>query len=195
MAKLIVTEFVSLNGVMEAPGGEATHPHAGWTFESNYGEDHYAAKAQETEEAGSLLLGRTTYEGFAAAWPEREGPFADRFNSMPKYVVSSTLTDPEWNNTTVLAGDPVAAVAELKRSLEEPILLNGSAQLAHALTEAELVDEFRVMVHPVLVADGLRMFPDPEAMLKLKLTGTTAYDSGVVLLVYEPANVSAVPSA
>jgi len=187
MAKLIVTEFVSLNGVMEAPGGEATHPHAGWTFESIYGEDHYAAKVEETEEAGSLLLGRKTYEGFAAAWPEREGPFADLFNSMPKYVVSSTLSDPDWNNTTVLSGDPAESVRELKESVDEPILLNGSAQLAHALTEAGLVDEFRVMVHPVLVADGLRMFPDPEAMLKLKLQQAIAYDSGVALLIYERA--------
>jgi dihydrofolate reductase len=106
---------------------------------------------------------------------------------MPKYVVSATLTDPEWNNTTVLAGDPVESVRELKQSVEEPILLNGSAQLAHALTEAGLVDEFRAMVHPVLVADGLRMFPDPAALQKLKLTRTTGYESGVALLVYERA--------
>ena len=106
---------------------------------------------------------------------------------MPKYVVSSTLADPEWENTTVLSGDPVAAVRELKRTAPGPILLNGSAQLAHALTEADLVDEFRAMVHPVLVADGLRMFPDPSAMQKLKLQQTIAYDSGVALLIYERA--------
>lgn len=187
MAKLIVSEFVSLNGVMEAPGGEHGHPHSGWTFDSIYGEDHYAYKGEELEEADSLLLGRTTYEGFAAAWPERDGPFADKFNTMPKYVVSSTLTDPEWNNTTVLAGDPVESVGALKESASGPILLNGSAQLAHALTEAGLVDEFRAMVHPVLVADGLRMFPDPAAMQKLKLTNAISYDSGVALLTYEPA--------
>ncbi|HEX5713409.1 MAG TPA: dihydrofolate reductase family protein [Solirubrobacterales bacterium] len=187
MAKLIVSEFVSLNGIMEAPGGEATHPHAGWTFDSIYGEDHYGYKAEELEEADSLLLGRKTYEGFAAAWPQREGPFADKFNSMPKYAVSSTLTDPEWENTTVLSGDAVESVRELKETLAGPILLNGSAQLAHALTEADLVDEFRAMVHPVLVADGLRMFPDPAAMQKLKLQRTVAYDSGVALLIYERA--------
>jgi len=187
MARLIVSEFVSLNGVMEAPGGEHGHPHSGWTFESHYGEDHYAYKGEELEEAESLLLGRTTYEGFAAAWPEREGPFADKFNSMPKYVVSSTLSDPEWNNTTVLAGDPAESVRELKQTAAGPILLNGSAQLAHALTEAGLVDEFRVMVHPVLVAAGLRMFPDPEAMLKLKLKDNISYDSGVALQIYVPA--------
>lgn len=187
MTRLIVTEFVSLNGVMEAPGGEKTHPHTGWTFESIYDEDHYAYKLEEVEEAGSLLLGRHTYEGFAAAWPERDGPFAVKLNSMPKYVVSSTLTDPEWENTTVLSGDPVEAVRELKETAPGPIVLNGSAQLAHALTEADLVDEYRAMVHPVLIADGLRMFPDPAAMKKLKLKDAVAYDSGVALLVYEPA--------
>ncbi|HEX5609798.1 MAG TPA: dihydrofolate reductase family protein [Solirubrobacterales bacterium] len=187
MSQLIVSEFVSLNGVMEAPGGEHGHPHSGWTFKSIYGEDHYAYKGEELEAAESLLLGRHTYEGFAAAWPERDGPFADKFNSMPKYVVSSTLTDPEWNNTTVLTGDPVAAVAELKKTTDGPILLNGSAQLAHALTAADLVDEYRVMVHPVLVADGLRMFPDPTDMKKLRLKDAISYDSGVALLIYERA--------
>ncbi|HEX5983803.1 MAG TPA: dihydrofolate reductase family protein [Solirubrobacterales bacterium] len=187
MAKLIVSEFVSLNGVMEAPGGEPTHPHTGWTFESIYGEDHYAYKMEELEEAGSALLGRKTYEGFADAWPERKGPFAEKINSMPKYVVSSTLTDPGWENTTVLTGDPVEEVRRLKETAPGPILLNGSAQLAHALTEAGLVDEYRAMVHPVLVADGLRMFPDPAEMLKLRLKEAVTYDSGVALLIYERA--------
>jgi dihydrofolate reductase len=187
MAELIVSEFVSLNGIMEAPGGEPTHPHSGWTFESHYGDDHYGYKQEEIEAAGSLLLGRHTYEGFSAAWPQRAGAFADKINSMPKYVVSSTLGDPEWGNTTVLAGDAVESVRELKETAAGPILLNGSARLAHALTEAGLVDEFRAMVHPVLVADGLRMFPDPEAMLKLRLKDNLTYASGVALLIYEPA--------
>lgn len=189
MAKLIVSEFVSLNGVMEAPGGEPTHPHSGWTFESIYGEDHYAYKEEEIREAESLLLGRKTYEGFAAAWPERDrtDPFTDRINSMPKYVVSSTLTDPEWENTTVLSGDPVEEVAKLKEALSGPILVNGSAQLVHALVENDLVDEHRAMVHPVLIADGLRMFPDPSELTKLKLADAKAYESGVALLVYRPA--------
>jgi len=185
MTKLIVSEFVSLNGVMEAPGGEPTHPHAGWTF--IYGEDHYAYKMQELEEAGSALLGRKTYEGFASAWPEREGPFAEKINAMPKYVVSSTLSDPEWENTTVLSGDPVEEVRKLKETAPGPILLNGSAQLAHVLIEADLVDEYRAMVHPILVAEGLRMFPDPAEMKKLKLKEAISYDSGVALLIYERA--------
>jgi dihydrofolate reductase len=124
-------------------------------------EDHYAYKLEELDEAESLLLGRVTFEGFAAAWPEREGPFAEKINSMPKYVVSSTLTDPEWENTTVLSGDPIEEVTKLRDADGGPILVNGSAQLVYALCEAGLVDEYRAMVHPVLVADGLRMFPDP----------------------------------
>jgi dihydrofolate reductase len=188
MSKLIVSEFVSLNGVMEAPGGEQTHPHTGWTFKSIYGDDHYAYKDEEIREAESLLLGRKTYEGFAAAWPERDrsDPFTDKINSMPKHVVSSTLTDPEWENTTVLSGDPIEEVTKLKEADAGPVLLNGSAQLAHALTEAGLVDEYRAMVHPILVADGLRMFPDPAQMQKLRLTDNRTYDSGVALLIYEP---------
>jgi dihydrofolate reductase len=187
MSRLIVSEFVSLNGIMEAPGGEPTHPHSGWTFKSIYGEDHYAYKLEELEEAESLLLGRVTYEGFSAAWPGREGPFAEKINAMPKYVVSSTLTDPEWENTTVLSRDPIGEVAKLRDADAGPIMVNGSAQLVHALCEAGLVDEYRAMVHPVLVADGLRMFPDPAEMLKLRLMHAKAYESGVVLLTYEAA--------
>ena len=190
MSKLIVSEFVSLNGIMEAPGGEQTHPHTGWTFKSIYGEDHYAYKDEEIREAESLLLGRKTYEGFAAAWPKRDrsDPFTDKINSMPKYVVSSTLTDPEWENTTVLSGDPIEEVAKLRDADAGPVLVNGSAQLVHALCEAGLVDEYRAMVHPVLVAAGLRMFPDPSEMRILKLSDAKAYDSGVALLIYTRAD-------
>lgn len=185
MRQLIVSEFVSLNGVMEAPGGEPTHPHAGWTFESIYGDDHYAYKDQELNEADCLLLGRVTYEGFSAAWPERDGPFADKINAMPKYVVSSTLTDPDWENTTVLTGDPVESVSALKQADGGPILVNGSAQLVNTLGRAGLVDEYRAMIHPVLIAEGLRMFPDPAELQKLRLTDSIAYDSGVALLIYQ----------
>jgi dihydrofolate reductase len=188
MSKVIVSEFVSLNGVMEAPGGEPTHPHTGWTFQSIYGEDHYAYKDEEIQEAEFLLLGRKTYEGFAAAWPKRDrsDPFTDKINSMPKYVISSTLTDPEWENTTVLSGDPIEEVSKLRDADGGPILVNGSAQLVHALVDADLVDEYRAMVHPVLVADGLRMFPDPGDMKKLRLADVKTYDSGVALLIYVP---------
>ncbi len=183
MGKLFVTEFVSLNGVMEAPGGEHTHPHSGWTFKSNYGEDHYGYKDEELQETEILLLGRKTYEGFAAAWPDRAGdPFADKFNAMPKYVVSSTLKDPEWNNTTVLSG--IEDVRELKESESGTIAVHGSATLAHGLLEADLVDEFRVMVHPTVIAGGLRMFPDSDEMKLFKLGDVRGFDSGVALLTY-----------
>jgi dihydrofolate reductase len=190
MGKLIVSEFVSLNGVMEAPGGEKTHPHTGWTFKSIYGDDHYAYKDEELREAEVLLLGRNTYEGFAAAWPGRLGtgdPFAEKINSMPKYVISSTLTDPGWENSTVLSGEPIEEVSKLRDAIGGPILVNGSAQLVHALGQADLVDEWRAMVHPVLVAEGLRMFPDPDDMKKLRLSDVRTYDSGVALLIYVPA--------
>jgi dihydrofolate reductase len=191
MGKVIVSEFVSLNGVMEAPGGEPTHPHTGWTFKSIYGDDHYAYKDEELREAEVLLLGRKTYEGFAAAWPGRLGtgdPFAEKINSMPKYVISSTLTDPEWENSTVLSGDPIEEVEKLREAIGGPILVNGSAQLVHALGKANLVDEWRAMVHPVLVADGLRMFPDPDDLKKLRLSDVRTYDSGVALMIYVPAD-------
>ena len=188
MGKLIVSEFVSLNGIMEAPGGEHGHPHSGWTFKSHYGDDHYAYKQEEINEAEVLLLGRKTYEGFSSAWPEREGEFADKINSMPKYVVSSTLTDPEWDNTTVLSGDPIETVGKLRDEVDGPILLNGSAQLAHALGEAGLVDEWRAMVHPTLIAEGLRMFPDPGEMQNLRLADNKTYESGVALLIYTAAD-------
>ena len=187
MSHLIVSEFVSLNGVIEAPGGEPTHPHSGWTFASNYGDDHYQYKQDEIDEAETLLLGRKTYEGFSGAWPQRKGEFADKINSMPKYVVSSTLTDPEWENTTVLSGDVAEEVGKLKEADGGPILVNGSAQLVHALVENDLVDEYRAMVHPVLIADGLRMFPDPADMKLLKLADAIAYESGVALLIYRGA--------
>ena len=113
MGRIVVTEFVSIDGVMEAPGGEEGYRHTAWTFEFERGEDGDKFKLDETNDSAALLLGRTTYEGFAAAWPSREGEFAEKFNTMPKYVVSSTLKDPEWTNTTVLEGDLAESVAKL----------------------------------------------------------------------------------
>jgi dihydrofolate reductase len=185
MRKLLVTEFVSLNGVMEAPGGEAGHPHTGWV-----GDYHDAGtlqyKQEELMECDALLLGRVTYESFAAAWPEREGEFADRFNAIRKYVVSSTLTAPlEWANSTLLEGDPVESVRQLKETEGGPIMLQGSAQLTHTLTDAGLIDEYRLMVFPVLIADGKRMFTGVDDKQPLELVRTQAFDSGAVVLNYE----------
>ena len=158
MRTLIVSEFISLDGVVEAPGGEQTHPHGGWTMA--YGvPDLFAYKLKETLEAESLLLGRTTYEGFSAAWPERDGEFADKMNAMRKDVVTSTLTDLGWN-ARALRGDVPQAVAKLKEGVGGPILVAGSATLVRTLLTHHLVDELRLMVFPVLIGGGLTIFPD-----------------------------------
>src|ERR671918_1073058 len=132
MGKLVVTEFVSLDGVMQAPGGE-DFKYPGWSFAFDRGEDGNQFKLQETLETDALLIGRVTYESFAGAWPAREGEFADKFNSMPKYVVSSTLENPEWNNTTVLKGDAVEATSKLKQGTDGNVYVHGSCQLAQTL--------------------------------------------------------------
>ncbi|MGZ4337697.1 MAG: dihydrofolate reductase family protein, partial [Gaiellaceae bacterium] len=148
MGKIVVTEFVSLDGVMEDPGGAENFKHGGWSFEIARGEEGDKFKLDEAFASEALLLGRVTYEGFAEAWPSREGEFADKFNNMPKYVVSSTLDEPEWNNSTVLKGDLVEEVGKLKREHDGDIVVHGSARLVQTLIEHDLVDEFRLMVYP-----------------------------------------------
>jgi dihydrofolate reductase len=185
MRALIVTEFVTLDGRMEAPGGEPTHPHTGWTME--FGDDEvYAFKLREVLEAGSLLLGRVTYEGFAEAWPPREGEFADAMNAMPKHVASTTLRDPIWN-ATVLEGDVPTAVAELKRGEGGPILVAGSCTLVHTLLAHDLVDELRLMVFPVTIGSGLSVFPESPDRTAYRLADLVRFDTGVVLQTYAPA--------
>lgn len=187
MSRLIVSEFVTLDGVMEAPGGEPTHPHTGWVMDY-MGPDELAYKLAEVLEAESLLIGRVTYESFAGAWPAREGEFADTMNSMPKRVVSSTLSEPlEWSNSTALRGGVADEVAELKRADGGPILVAGSATLVHALIEHGLVDELRLMVFPVLVGGGTRVFPDSRQKVALEPTATQSFASGVAVHGYRPA--------
>jgi dihydrofolate reductase len=187
MSKLIVSEYVSLNGVIEAPGGEEGHPHTNWAIEYHDSE-LVQFKLEEVLEAEALLIGRWTYESFAAAWPERDGEFADKMNSMPKYVVSSTLSEPlEWNNAMVVRADLAAEVERLKQKDGGPILVVGSQTLVHSLIENDLVDEYRLMVFPVVIADGKRMFPDVRDKKPLKLVGTRAFSSGVVVHTYHPA--------
>src|SRR5437868_14000309 len=154
MGKIIVTEFVSLDGVIEDPGGAEDFKYGGWTFEIDRGDEGNKFKLDETMEADALLLGRKTYEGFAAAWPSREGEFADKFNAMPKYVVSSTLTNPSWSNSTVLKGDVADQVRKLKQKQEGDIVVHGSARLVQTLLENDLVDELRLMVFPVVLGTG-----------------------------------------
>src|SRR5690349_3673964 len=160
MGKLVVTEFVSVDGVFEDPGGAEAYEHGGWTFEYDRGEDGTRFKLDELMEAEAQLLGRVTYEGFAEAWPSREGEFADKLNSDPKYVVSRTLTDPTWQNTTVISGDVPAEIAALKDRTDGAILVAGSGALVGALLEHDLVDELRLMVFPTVLGRGRRLFPD-----------------------------------
>jgi dihydrofolate reductase len=191
MGTIMVTEFVSLDGVMEDPGGAEDFEHGGWTFEIGMGEDGGAFKFEETKKSAALLLGRVTYEGFAAAWPSREGEFADRFNSMPKYVVSSTLTDPEWNNTTVLRGDVVESVSRLRDEVDGEIAVHGSARLVQTLVEHDLVDELHLMVFPVVLGSGKRLFGDTSDKARLHLVESRTVGDGVALLIYRRASDSA----
>src|SRR6478735_7831677 len=138
MGQIVVTEFVSLDGVMEDPGGAEDFKHGGWSFKISRGDEGDKFKLDEALDAEALLLGRVTYEGFAEAWPSRDGEFADKFNTMPKYVVSSTLKDPEWTNSTVLNGDLADEVSKLKREQDGDIVVHGSAQLAQALIDQDL---------------------------------------------------------
>jgi len=185
MAKIVVTEFVSLDGVMQAPGGE-DFKYPGWTFEFDRGDDGNQFKLDETMEADALRLGRITYESFAGAWPSRDGEFADKFNTMPKYVVSSTLDNPEWNNTTVLKGDPAEEAAKLKEELDGVIQVPGSLRLVQALLEGDLVDQLNLMVFPVALGTGRRLFGEMDERKDWKLTESRPVgQDGVLVLTYE----------
>jgi dihydrofolate reductase len=191
MGRIIVTEFVSLDGVIEAPGGGEDYKHGGWTFEIDRGAEGNKFKLDETLDADALLLGRVTYEGFAAAWPSRDDEFANKFNTMPKYVVSSTLDKPDWNNSTVLDGDVAEEVAKLKQQQDGDIVVHGSAQLVQALIEHDLVDELRLMVFPVVLGSGKRLFGDTSEKKRLRLTDSKTVGDGVSILVYEPVRDAA----
>ena len=187
MGRIVVTEFVSLDGVMEDPGGSENFEHGGWSFEISRGEEGDRFKLDEALEADALLLGRVTYEGFAEAWPSREGEFADKFNNMPKYVVSSTLENPEWNNTTVLKGDPVKEVSKLRQRPGGDIVVHGSAQLVQTLLEQDLVDELRLMIYPVVLGTGKRLFGETSDKKRLRLTDSKTVGDGITICIYEPA--------
>jgi dihydrofolate reductase len=187
MGKLVVTEFMSLDGVMEAPGGE-DFKYPGWSFEFDRGEDGNQFKLDETLETEVLLIGRRTYEGFAGAWPSREGPFADKFNTMPKYVVSSTLEDPEWHNTKVLKGDVVDEVLKLKDRIDGIVQVPGSRRLVQELIENDLVDELHLMVFPVVLGTGKRVFGETSEKTDWRLTEAKPVGpEGVLVLIYERA--------
>jgi dihydrofolate reductase len=197
VGKIVVTEFVSLDGVMEAPGpGDVEdYEHKAWAFDFNRGKDGDQWKLDETLRSEALLLGRVTYETFAATWPARTGEFADRFNSLPKYVISSTLKDPEWNNTTLLDGDVVEEVANLREKLDGDIVVHGSRQLVQTLFENNLVDELRLMVYPVVLGTGRRVFSEATDRKTLRLIESKTVGDGIVILIHAPARPASSPKA
>jgi dihydrofolate reductase len=187
MGKVVVSQFITVDGVVEDPGGAEKFDRGGWAFEFNRGDDGDKFKLNEVMASEALLLGRRTYEGFAAAWPSRDGEFADKFNNMPKYVVSSTLSDPDWNNTEVLGKDLTSEVERLKQEVDGDILVNGSVQLVTALAAAGLIDELRLMVFPVVLGKGKKLFDGDVAKTPLALTQSKPVgDEGVTVQVYEP---------
>jgi len=187
MRRLMVSEFISLDGVVEAPGGEPGHPNTGWVFDY-HGPELEQYKLVEIEQAGALLLGRVTYEGFAEAWPPRTGPIADRLNTMPKHVASTTLAAPlDWSNASLLSGDLVDAVKELKQGDGGPILVHGSIALSRSLLEAGLVDDLRLMIFPVMVGGGRTIFPGDFLKSTFTLETSEVVLPNVITLTYERA--------
>src|SRR5882757_303287 len=190
MGQIVVSEFVTADGVAEGPGTDQAFSRDQWAFRFDRGSDGDQFKLDELKAAGALLLGRLTYEGFAAAWPTitDEAGFAEKMNSIPKYVVSGTLREPTWQNTTVITGDVPAEIQKLRDQVEGDVLINGSTQLVHSLIEHDLIDEYRLMVFPIIVGAGKRLFGDTRAAATLRLVETrTVGPDGVTIVVYRPA--------
>ena len=189
MGRVVVTEFVSIDGVFEDPGGAEGYEHGGWTFEYDRGDEGTQFKVEELRDAEVQLLGRVTYEGFAEAWPQREGEFADKINHGRKVLVSTTLTDPSWENTEVISTDVPAQLAKLREETDGNILVAGSGRLTATLLEHDLVDELRLMVFPTVLGRGRRLFPDGIDRLKLRLAESrTVGTDGVQVQVYTRAD-------
>lgn len=186
MRKIVVTEFVTLDGVMEDPGGADKSKHGGWAFQFDRGPEGDKFKLDEVLASGALLLGRVTFEGFAEAWPSRTGEFADKMNSMPKYVVSTTLERAEWNNSRLIKSNAMEEVSKLKAIQGGDILVAGSGQLVHTLMQHDLVDEYRLMVYPVILGSGKRLFKDGSDRLSLRLVEAKPVGSGILILIYQP---------
>ncbi len=188
MGKLAVTEFVSIDGVFEDPGGAEDFEYGGWTFEYDRGDDGDEFKLNEVREADVNLLGRITYGSFAEAWPKREGEFADIINKSRKVLVSTTVDDPGWENVEVISENVPEELAKLKDETDGVILVAGSGTLVKTLLENYLVDELRLMVFPTVLGRGKRLFPDGVDRLKLKLTDArTVGPDGVQVQIYERA--------
>jgi dihydrofolate reductase len=185
MGKIVITENVSLDGVIEDPTGVEGLSVGGWFWETDRGEDGEQFTLDKTLRTEALLLGRRSYEFFAATWPSRAGELADRMNSLPKYVVSSTLEDPDWNNSTLLTGEVVDAISRLKQELDGEIVVLGSPQLARTLIERDLVDELRLMVYPVVLGAGARLFGETSEKKFMRLVDTRTVGDGIAILTYE----------
>jgi dihydrofolate reductase len=186
MGKVVVSQFMSLDGVVEDPGGSEDFNRGGWAFKFDRGAEGNRFKTDEVMASEALLLGRVTFQGFADAWPSRDGEFAEKFNGMPKYVVSTTLRDPEWNNSKVIDGDVAGAVSKLKQELTGDILVNGSVQFVQTLMEQGLVDEYRLMVYPIVLGAGKRLFGETSHAASLRLVDSKPAGE-TVILVFEPA--------
>jgi dihydrofolate reductase len=186
MGKIVVTEFVSMDGVIEDPGGSEDYEHGGWSFQLDRGEEGNKYKVDETMATDALLLGRVTYEGFADSWPSREGEFADKFNNMPKFVVSKTLDKPEWKNSTVISGDVAAEVGKLKEQFANDVVVHGSAQLVNTLKEQDLVDEYRLMVFPTVVGAGEHVFGATPSPVNLDLVSVDRVGPAVLSTYQRP---------
>jgi dihydrofolate reductase len=186
MGRIVVTEYISIDGVIEAPGGVEEYEHVNWALEFDRGDDGQKFKDDETFGSAALLLGRITYEGFAPAWPTMQGDVADKFNSMPKYVISKTLTDPQWNNTTVLRGDVIDEVEALKQTVDGDIVVHGSAQLARELFAASLVDELHLMVFPLVLGHGKTLFDGNGKRTRMPLREARTVGDGITILTYGP---------
>ena len=190
MGKIVISVNVSLDGVIEDPTGAEGLSVGGWFWETDRGEDGEKFTLDKTLGAEALLLGRRSYGFFAATWPSRGGELADRMNSLPKYVVSSTLENPDWNNSTVLKGDAVTEVAKLKQELDGEIVVLGSPRLARTLIEHDLVDELRLMVYPVVLGAGARLFGETSDKKPMRLVDTKTVGDGIAILTYEPVRAS-----
>jgi len=189
MGNVVVTEFVSIDGVFQDPGGTGEMERGAWSFKHDRGDEGDKIKLDELMDADAQLLGRVTYEGFAAAWPSMkdDAGFADRMNSMPKYVVSTTIKDPEWENTTVISNNVADEVRKLKDQYDGDILVAGSGQLVKRLIDEDLVDVLRLMIHPTVVGQGKHLFGEQSDLSEFRLKESKAVGpDGVFVLTYEP---------
>jgi len=193
VGNVVVSQFITLDGVFQDPGGIGELDRGGWSFKGDRGPEGMEFKLQEIRAAGALLLGRVTYQGFAQAWPSMprdETGYADKMNSMPKFVVSTTLEHADWNNSTILRGDIEEEVRAIKQQIDGDILINGSGQLVEALLKHDLIDEFRLMICPIVLGTGKRLFPDAGHQISLRLVDTIKSGDSLILT-YQPSRSSA----